>query len=186
MKFFYVSVFVIWLYLQKAMYRPCDLDIWPMNVTMFLCIEYNPISSLYTFQINISSNSREIKYQNIDRTHRHRQTHTHRQTGWKQYLATPCGGEVITSLDVHCMSIRDWRDPWSTLYLWFWILIDHFWVKWLSCEYRINTSWIHPFTGGGGGAHVAWGRNKETPDAWWRLLVGEMIINTFPVQKQFN
>ena len=22
----------------------------------------------------------------------------------------------ITSLDVHCMSIRDWRDPWRTLY----------------------------------------------------------------------
>ena len=24
---FYVSVFVIWLYLQKAMYRPCNLDL---------------------------------------------------------------------------------------------------------------------------------------------------------------
>ena len=27
MKFFYGSVFMIWLYLQKAMYRPCDLDL---------------------------------------------------------------------------------------------------------------------------------------------------------------
>ena len=27
-----VKFFVIWLYLQKAMYRPCDLDLWPMNV----------------------------------------------------------------------------------------------------------------------------------------------------------
>ena len=26
-KFFYGSVFVIGLYLQKAMYRPCDLDL---------------------------------------------------------------------------------------------------------------------------------------------------------------
>ena len=26
LKFFYGSVSVIWLYLQKAMYRPCDLD----------------------------------------------------------------------------------------------------------------------------------------------------------------
>ena len=93
--------FVIWLYLQKAMYRPCDLDLWPMKVNIFQWIEYNPISILYKFQIDISSNSREIKYQNIGRTHRytHTQTdtHTHRQTGWKQYLATPSGGEVIRS-----------------------------------------------------------------------------------------
>ena len=27
-------------------------------------------------------------------THRHTDRHTHRQTGWKQYLATPSGGEV--------------------------------------------------------------------------------------------
>ena len=33
-KKFYVSVFVIWLYLQKAMYRPCDLDLWPMKVSV--------------------------------------------------------------------------------------------------------------------------------------------------------
>ena len=42
---------------------------------------------------SISSNSPEIKYQYIGRTHRH----TDRQTGSKQYLATPSGGEVITS-----------------------------------------------------------------------------------------
>ena len=46
------------------MYRPCDLDLWPMKVNW---IAYNPISILYTFQINISSNSREIKYQNTYR-----------------------------------------------------------------------------------------------------------------------
>ena len=27
LKFVYGSVFVIWLYLQKAMYRPCDLHL---------------------------------------------------------------------------------------------------------------------------------------------------------------
>ena len=43
-------------------------------------MEYNPISILYTFQIDISSNSREIKYQNIGRTHRYTDRHTHRQT----------------------------------------------------------------------------------------------------------
>ena len=87
------------------MYRPCDLDLWPMKVNIFLCIEYHPINILHKFQIDISSNSWEIKYQNIGRTHtqtdRHTHTHTHthrqtdRQTGWKQYLATPSGGEVI-------------------------------------------------------------------------------------------
>ena len=52
------------------------------------------------FQIGISSNSREIRYQNIGRTlHRYthytehiwQHTHTHRQTGWKQYL---CKGSL--------------------------------------------------------------------------------------------
>ena len=79
-KFFYGSVFVIWLYLQKAMYRPCDLDLWHMKVNYFQWIEYNPISILYEFQIAISSNSREIKYQNIGRTHTQTDTHTDRQT----------------------------------------------------------------------------------------------------------
>ena len=82
LKFFYGSVFVTWLYLQKAVYRPCDLDLWPMKV-FFQWIEYNPRSILYKFQIDISSNCREIKYQNIDQTHRHTdtQTQTHTQTG---------------------------------------------------------------------------------------------------------
>ena len=72
--------FVIWLYLQKAMYRPCDLDLCPMKVNFFQWIEYNPISVLYEFQIDISTNSWEIKYQNIGRTHTHTHTQTHRQT----------------------------------------------------------------------------------------------------------
>ena len=38
------------------------------------------ISILHQFQIDISSNSQEIKYQNIGRTHRYTDTHTHRQT----------------------------------------------------------------------------------------------------------
>ena len=77
MKFFYGSVFVIWLYFQKAMNRPCDLDLWHMKVNFFEWIENNPISILYQFQIDISSSSREIKYQNIGRTHRYTDTHTH-------------------------------------------------------------------------------------------------------------
>ena len=94
LQFFYGSVFVIWMYLQKAMYRPCYLDLWPMKVKIVQWIENNPISILYKFQIDISSNSREIKYQNIGRTHTQTDRHTDRQTGWKQYLATPSGGEV--------------------------------------------------------------------------------------------
>ena len=71
---------MIWLYLQKSMYRPCDLDLWPMKVHFFQWIEYNPISIRYKFQIDISSNSWEIKYQNIGRTHIQTHTQTHRQT----------------------------------------------------------------------------------------------------------
>ena len=57
-------------------------------------IEYIPISILYKLQIDISSNSWEIKYQNIGRTHTQTHTQTDRQTGWKQYLTTPSWGEV--------------------------------------------------------------------------------------------
>ena len=35
LKFFYGSVFVIGLCLQKAMYRPCDLDLHSMKVNVF-------------------------------------------------------------------------------------------------------------------------------------------------------
>ena len=55
-------------------------SLWPWPLTyegqFFQWIEYNPISILYKFQIDISSNSWEIKYQNIGRTHTH--THTDR------------------------------------------------------------------------------------------------------------
>ena len=35
---------------------------------LFLWIDYDPISVLYQFQIDISTNSREIKYQNIEKS----------------------------------------------------------------------------------------------------------------------
>ena len=57
---------MIWLYLQKPKYRPCDLDLWPMKVNYFVLIDYHPISVLHKFQCDISTNSREIKYQNIE------------------------------------------------------------------------------------------------------------------------
>ena len=66
LKIFCVWVFVIWLHLKKSMYRPCDLDLWPMKVNYFLLIDYQPISILYKFEIDISTNSREIKYLNIE------------------------------------------------------------------------------------------------------------------------
>ena len=52
----------------------------PVTFTYFQWIEYNPISILYKFQIDISSNSWEIKYQNIGRTHTQTHTQTDRQT----------------------------------------------------------------------------------------------------------
>ena len=62
---FYGSVFVIWLYLQKAMYRPCDLDLWPIKDNVCQWIDSDPISVLYELEIDISTNSWEIKYQNM-------------------------------------------------------------------------------------------------------------------------
>ena len=64
-KKFYGSVFVIWLYLQKAKYHPCDLDLWPIKVNFVRWIDNDSISVLYEFQIDISTNSWEIKYQNM-------------------------------------------------------------------------------------------------------------------------
>ena len=52
--------------LQKPMFRPCDLDLWPMKVNYFVWIDYQPISVLYKFEIDTSTNSREIKYLNIE------------------------------------------------------------------------------------------------------------------------
>ena len=78
----------------------------PVTLTFDLwkSIEYNPISILCKFQIDISSNSREIKYQNIGRTHRHTDRHTdtrtHRHTDRqtdrvKTIPRNPLRGEVI-------------------------------------------------------------------------------------------
>ena len=75
-------------------------DLW--RSIYFSELSTNPISILYKFQIDISSNSREIKIPKYWAGHTDTQTDTHthtqtdRQTGWKQYLATPSGGEVIT------------------------------------------------------------------------------------------
>ena len=64
---------------QCTVHVTLTFDLW--RSIFFMWIEYNPRSIKYKFQINVSSNSREIKYQNIGRTHTHRQTtHTHRQT----------------------------------------------------------------------------------------------------------
>ena len=71
----YGSVFVIWLYLQKAMYRPCYIALCHMKVTFCWWVDYDHMSILYKFQIDISSNSREIKYKTILAGH----TDTHTQ-----------------------------------------------------------------------------------------------------------
>ena len=54
------------------------IDLW-MSM-FFQWIEYHPINILHQFQIDISSNSREIKYQTIGRTHTQTHRHTHTQT----------------------------------------------------------------------------------------------------------
>ena len=61
LKIVYGYFFGIWLYLQKAMYRPCDIDLWPIKDNFFQWIDSDPISVLYEFQIDISTNSWENK-----------------------------------------------------------------------------------------------------------------------------
>ena len=46
-----------------AQYRPCDLDLW--KSMFFQWIDNDPVSVLYEFQIDSSTNSWEIKYQNM-------------------------------------------------------------------------------------------------------------------------
>ena len=47
----------------KKQCTACDLDLWPIKVNFFRWIDNDPISVLYEFQIDISTNSWEIKYQ---------------------------------------------------------------------------------------------------------------------------
>ena len=49
------------------MYRPCDIDLkFDIWKTIFVqWIDSDPISVLYEFEIDISTNSWEIKYQNM-------------------------------------------------------------------------------------------------------------------------
>ena len=98
----------------------CDMNVpsknnvpslWPWPLTLwrsifFQWIEYNPISILYKFQIDISSNSREIKYQNIGRTHRHTDRHTDREIARvKTIPRNPLRGEVIKTI-IKCLSYK--------------------------------------------------------------------------------
>ena len=77
---------------------------WPLTYEGNLCC-CSELSILYTFHIDISSNSREIKYQNSGRTHRHTDIHTDRRTDRvKTIPRNPLRGEVIIWL-VHLRAI---------------------------------------------------------------------------------
>ena len=53
---------------KKVMYRPCDLDLWPVKVKLIYWVEYKPMIALHKFQSDISTNSREIEDQNIEKS----------------------------------------------------------------------------------------------------------------------
>ena len=80
LKIVYGSVFVIWLYLQKAMYRPCDIDLWHMKDNFFQWIDSDPISVLYEFQIDIYTNELRNK---IPKYARIGLLHVKRRTQWR-------------------------------------------------------------------------------------------------------
>ena len=50
------------------MYRPCDLYLWPMKVKLIYWVEFTPMIALHKFQSDISTNSREIEDQNIEKS----------------------------------------------------------------------------------------------------------------------
>ena len=71
---------ILWLSLcDMTTFKKQDTVPWPLTYEGQYWIEYNHISILYKFQIDISSNSREIKYQ-ILAGHTDTHTHTHTQT----------------------------------------------------------------------------------------------------------
>ena len=59
---------MIWLYIEKTMYRYCELALWLMKVNFFGWIDFDSIHVLYEFQSDISTISWEIKYQNIEKS----------------------------------------------------------------------------------------------------------------------
>ena len=73
LKIVYGSDFVIWLYLQKAMYRPCDIDLWPMKEFFFLseliatllvsCMNFRSISAFY--MLNVAHVKNDVKWRPI-------------------------------------------------------------------------------------------------------------------------
>ena len=60
-----VSVDMAYKEVYTKKYWKFDIDLWPMKVNFFQWINNDTISVLYEFQIDISTNSWEIKYQNI-------------------------------------------------------------------------------------------------------------------------
>ena len=50
---------------KKQCTVPCDIDLWPMKDIFFQWIDNDHVSVLYEFQIDISTNSWVIKYQNM-------------------------------------------------------------------------------------------------------------------------
>ena len=67
------------------MYRPSDINLWPMKDNFFQWIDSDPISVLYVFQIDISTNSWEIKCQNmgIGLLHVKRRTRKKNDVKWR-------------------------------------------------------------------------------------------------------
>ena len=79
-----IEMFLLLSFCDMTVPSKCNVpSLWPWPLTyevQYFLVNWvlHLISILYKFQIDISSNSREIKYQNIGRTHT--RTHTNRQT----------------------------------------------------------------------------------------------------------
>ena len=129
-------------------------SLWPWPLTyegqFFQWIEYNPISSLYKFKIDISSNSREIKYQNIGRTHRHTDRHTHRQTGRvKTIPRNPLRGRgnnmASHALHPNCLPTDlMFKTQLTWLLDLLWLYMNKSWASMFPCKHRTRIVCIRP------------------------------------------
>ena len=93
--------------------RLCDLDLWPMKVKFFWWIDYDPISVLYEFQIDISINSREIKYQNMGIGLLHVKRHTRQK--WRP---------MVTKFGTLIREYEYWRGCMTAIF--FYLFFDDF------------------------------------------------------------
>ena len=117
-------------------------DLW--RSLFFHWIESHPRSVLYKFEIDISSNSREIKYQNIGRTHTQTDTQTDRVKTIPRNPLWGRGNKPIEPLCVmwSCYLVRLIEDFFYFCFIRFWNNMANFVIctlyAWRVCNFLFH------------------------------------------------